>query len=112
MATSFFTTTSSKKTLDEVTRRIVEVANPQRVLLFGSAARGRMTRDSDLDILVIVRGPTHRRRLAQRIYRNLHGIAIAVDVIVATEADLQKYGQRGGMILRPALHEGRILYEA
>ncbi len=104
--------TPSKKTLDEVTRRIVRVAKPQRILLFGSAARGRMTEESDLDILVIVQGPTHRRRMAQQICRNLHGIAIGVDVIVATDKDVQKYGQRMGMILKPALREGRVLYEA
>jgi predicted nucleotidyltransferase len=112
MAMTVSLTTPSKKTLDEVTRRIVQVAKPQRVLLFGSAAQGRMTKDSDLDILVIVRGPTHRRRLAQNIYRNLHGIAIGVDVIVVTEEDLQKYGQRAGLIIMPAIREGRLLYEA
>ena len=52
MAMTVSITTPSKKTLDEVTRRIVQVAKPQRVLLFGSAAQGRMTKDSDLDILV------------------------------------------------------------
>jgi uncharacterized protein len=111
MTTMISTTKPSQKILNEVTLRIVKVAKPLRVLLFGSAARGRMTKDSDLDVLVIVRGPTHRRRMAQKIYRNLHGIDIAVDIIVATEEDLQKYGRRAGMILKPALREGRVLYE-
>ena len=111
MTTRVSSTTPSKKILNEVTRRIVRVAKPLRILLFGSAAHGRMTKDSDLDVLVIVHGPTHRRQTAQIIYRNLHGIDIAVDIIVATEEDLQKYGRRAGMILKPALREGRVLYE-
>lgn len=102
----------SKQTLQEVTRRIVRVAQPSRLLLFGSAASGRMTKDSDLDILVVVQGPVHRRKMAQEIYRSLRGVGIAVDVVVATEEDLQNYGQRAGTILKPALRDGRVIYEA
>jgi len=112
MATAPTKLPSLDQTLQEVTRRIVRVAKPSRVLLFGSAASGRMTKDSDLDVLVVVNGPVHRRRLAQEIYRSLRGVGIAVDVVVATEEDLRKYGQRAGTILQPALREGRVIYAA
>lgn len=105
-------TIPNKKLLDEVTRRIVASVKPQRVLLFGSAARGRMSKDSDFDVLVVMRDPAHRRQTAQKIYRNLHGAGIAVDVVVATESDVKKYGERAGTILKSALQEGRVLYEA
>lgn len=101
-----------KKLLDEVTRRIVASVKPQRVLLFGSAARERMNKNSDFDMLVVMREPVHRRQTTQKIYRNLHGTGIAVDVVVATEKDLEKYGQHSGTILKSALQEGRVLYEA
>jgi predicted nucleotidyltransferase len=105
-------TIPNKKLLAEVTRRIVESVKPQRVLLFGSAARGRMNKDSDLDMLVVMRKSVHRRQTAQKIYRKLHGTGIAVDIIVVTEKDLEKYGERAGTILKSALQEGRVLYEA
>jgi predicted nucleotidyltransferase len=105
-------TIPNKKLLQEVTRRIVASVKPQRVLLFGSAARGRMKKDSDFDMLVVMRGPVHRRQTAQKIYRNLHGTGVSVDIIVATEKDLEKYGRRAGTVLKSALQEGRILYEA
>jgi predicted nucleotidyltransferase len=63
---------------EEVTRRILETVQPQRVLLFGSSVRGDFTKDSDLDVLVIMRGPVHRRQLAQKINRNLHGVGAPV----------------------------------
>jgi predicted nucleotidyltransferase len=100
-----------KSEVDEITRRIVATAHPQRILLFGSVARGQSNLDSDLDMLVIVRGPVHRRALAQEIYRNLHGILTPVDVVVATEQDIQQHGQAIGSILRPALREGKVIYE-
>ena len=78
-------TSPNKKLLKEVTRRIVALVNPKRVVLFGSAASGRMKKDSDFDMLVIMKEPVHRRQMAQKIYRGLHGVGIAVDVVIATE---------------------------
>ena len=98
--------------IKEVTRRIVASVSPQRVMLFGSALRGKLTADSDLDVLVIMRGPVHRRRLAQKIYRDLHGVGAPVDVVVVTEEDIANYGDKPGTILRPALAEGQVLYDA
>lgn len=102
----------NQKILKEITGRIVAVANPTRVLLFGSAARGEMKKDSDYDLLVVVAGPVHRRQMAQKIYRGLHGVGVSVDVVVVTEDDLKKYSSRLGTILKPALAEGQVLYEA
>lgn len=80
--------------------------------MFGSSARRKRTKDSDLDLLVIVRGPVHRRQLAQKIYRNLHGVGMSVDIIVATEADIEAHGNQPGTILRPALKEGKVVYDS
>jgi len=98
--------------LKELVRRIVEVAQPDRIILFGSAARGEMGPDSDLDVLVVKSGVEHRRRLAQDIYMNLSGVGVGVDVIVLTPEDID--AQRGsvGSIVGPALDEGRVIYVA
>ncbi len=103
---------SLAQTVSEVARRIVTLANPQRILLFGSGVRGQSGPDSDLDFLVIVRRPVHRRRMEQQIYRSLHGIGMPVDVVVATEEDIARYGKSVGTIYRSALREGVVIYEA
>ena len=99
-------------TLREVTRRIVETARPERIVLFGSAALGKMNHDSDLDLLVIMRGPIHRRQMAQKIQRCLHGVALPVDVVVVTDEDVRQSNAGGFSIIRPALAEGRVVYDA
>lgn len=97
--------------LQEIISRIVAVANPYQLILFGSAARGEMESESDVDILVVVGDPTHRRTLARRIYRHLHGLGVPVDVVVATQDDIRQFGQKNGTILLPALREGVVIYE-
>ena len=98
--------------LREIVRRVVEAARPDRIILFGSAARGRMGPDSDVDLLVIKSGVEHRRRLAQDIYRRLIGTGVPVDIVVVTPEDIERFGQRVGSIIRPALREGREVYAA
>jgi predicted nucleotidyltransferase len=98
--------------LHEIVRRVVEAAHPDRIILFGSAARGEMSPDSDVDLLVIKSGVEHRRRLAQQIHRHLFGVEAAVDVVVATPEDVEAYREAVGTIIRPALREGREIYGA
>ena len=98
--------------IDDLVQRIVEVAHPLRIILFGSAARGEMGADSDLDVLVIMSDGTHRRQTAQEIYRHMWGLGVAKDIVVVTESDLQTYGDNPYMILKNALEEGRELYHA
>ena len=61
--------TVSPQILDEIVRRIVAVAEPEAIVLFGSAARGELGPNTDVDLLVIKRGDFHRRRLTAAIYR-------------------------------------------
>jgi predicted nucleotidyltransferase len=96
--------------LTEVVHRIVEVAQPDRIILFGSAVRGKMGPNSDLDMLVVKSG-VHRRRLAQAIYRHLIGVGFPVDIVVVTPEDIDRYGNAIGLVLETALREGRVVYE-
>ena len=99
------------RVLDDVIRRIVVVARPERIVLFGSAARGEMGRHSDVDLLVVKRG-AHRRNLAGRIYRDLYGVGAAVDVVVVTPEDVDRYRNSHALVIKPALDEGRVVYES
>ena len=98
--------------LDEIVRRIVEVAQPERIVLFGSAARGEMGPNSDLDLLVIKRGEFDRSRLVGDIYLNLHGAGQAVDVILVTPDQVERYRNTHCLVIAPALREGKEIYHA
>ena len=98
--------------LNAAIERIVAVAKPDRVILFGSAARGTADSGSDLDFLVIKRGVFSRRHLAQAIYRALVGIPASVDVVVVTPEDVETFKDGVATIIGPALREGREVYAA
>ena len=101
-----------KHILDEAMQRIRAVVEPKKVILFGSAARGEMGANSDLDLLVVVPSGLHRRQTAQNIYRNLIGLGFAADIVVVTEDDVLRYKDHQGMVIKPALEEGKVLYAA
>ena len=65
----------------------METAEPQKIILFGSTARGDARPDSDLDFLIVKRG-AQQRHLAAQVYEGLRGVRVAVDVIVASPEDL------------------------
>jgi predicted nucleotidyltransferase len=97
--------------LQEITHRIRETTTPERIVLFGSYARGDPGPDSDLDLLVIVRGVQHTRQESTRIRRALRGLLVPIDVIVATPEQIERYRDSIGLVYGPALREGKVLYE-
>ena len=100
-----------QKTLDDIIRRIVEVAQPEKIILFGSAARGRMGPNSDVDLLIIKEGADALDLMA-RIYRKLHGVGAAVDAIVVAPGDVERFKDSHALVIKPALREGKVMYEA
>jgi predicted nucleotidyltransferase len=98
--------------VDRLVRQIVGLVHPLRIMLFGSAARGDMHPESDLDILVVMPEGTHRRETAQRLYRHVDGLGQPFDVIVATPSDLERHRDNPGLIYATILREGREIYAA
>ena len=96
--------------LQDLVDRIVDAVHPLRIILFGSAARGEMTPDSDVDVLVVMPDGTHRRRTAMGLHRHMLGLGMPVDILVATPTDLAKHRDNVGLVYRTVLQEGRELY--
>ena len=96
--------------LDEVVRRVLTVVRPDRIILFGSAAGGSMTKDSDLDLLVVQPEPANTRDQSVRIRRALGDVRYPVDVIVMSTERFEETKNLIGGIAYPAHKYGRVLY--
>ena len=99
--------------LNEIVREIVRVAEPDRVILFGSRAKGTAVAESDYDFLIVMQTVLNERDVSRRIYRALleRKVGAAVDAIVVSEETLKQYRASPYFIYRQALAEGQILYE-
>ena len=98
--------------LDRLVEAIVDKVSPRRIILFGSAARGDAQGESDIDLLVVVSEGVHRRRTAQRLYREISGVGVSFDLVVANTRDLEEHKDNDGLIYKTALQEGREVYAA
>ncbi len=90
---------------------IVRTGNPARIVLFGSAAAGKMDQDSDLDLLVVMETNTPRRT-AQRLRSSAPPESPPLDIVVATAADVERTQQDPLFVTHDALTHGRVLYHA
>lgn len=96
--------------LQEITRRIVAAANPVKVILFGSRARGMVRPGSDIDLLVIEPDPVAQHQEAVRLRRLLRDFQVPIDIIVVGQSFAERYSDIPGSVLYPAFREGKVLY--
>jgi uncharacterized protein len=101
------------ETLTEIVRRIRSVANPRKIVLFGSRARGEHRPDSDIDLLVIDDSSLPRHRRSIPLYAALADLPINVDaeIVVYTPAEVVEWQEAKSAFVTTALREGRVLYE-
>jgi len=99
-----------QKLIKEATSRIVTAAQPVRIVLFGSAVRGKMGPNSDLDLLVVMPDNADRLVTARKLHRALRGLGCAKDIVVVLQSDVESHGDNPYMVLHTALTEGREVY--
>lgn len=96
----------------EIVRRVLTVAHPDKIILFGSAAVGKMTRDSDIDLLIVEPDPGDRRKEYVRIRQALRGMGYSFDIVFISTEWFEESKHVIGGIAYPANKYGRTIYEA
>ncbi len=97
--------------LPEAVQRIARRFDPLRIILFGSWARGDARPDSDIDLLVVLTHVDNKRQAAIRIGNELSDLPASKDIVVTTPEEIAARGNVIGDVLRPALREGKVIYE-
>ncbi|HXF91317.1 MAG TPA: nucleotidyltransferase domain-containing protein [Nitrospiraceae bacterium] len=111
MAATGLNTTTVQDAIAEMVRRIVSQFNPEKIILFGSHARGQAGPDSDVDLLIVMPVEGSKRRKATEIDGALADRRIPLDLLVVTPEEFDRARHQVGSVLRPAALEGLILYD-
>jgi predicted nucleotidyltransferase len=99
-----------EKEIESITIQIIEKYEPEKIILFGSAARGESGFDSDADFLIIKKetpfyGADRIRELSRIVNRN-----IPVDFLVYRPEEFEKRVEMGDPFLKAIIKEGKVLY--
>jgi predicted nucleotidyltransferase len=98
--------------LQNMTNRLVQTFQPEQVILFGSYAWGIPHDGSDIDLYVIV--PESSERPLQRARRAracMGDVRVALDILVRTRAEADKYRHLYASLECQIFEKGRVLYE-
>jgi len=99
-----------RREIREMVRRIVEKFQPEKIILFGSHARGDAGPDSDVDLLVVMPVDGSKRKKQLEVRTSLHDIRVPKDIIVSTPEEFEWRKEIVGTIEHPAVLEGKVLY--
>jgi len=97
--------------IDQAARKIAAQINPEKIILFGSFAYGQPTPDSDVDLLVIVKGKINSRARAQQISEILYPRPFPADILVRTPDEVKESLLHGDCFMKEVFSKGKILYE-
>ncbi len=103
--------TLSRDLLNEITHRLVAALHPDQIILFGSHAWGTPSEDSDIDLVLVMpeNGPS-RAEIDLRARASLRDLGIPKDILIRTNAQLERYGRVAGSLERQILDRGVLLY--
>jgi predicted nucleotidyltransferase len=97
--------------LEQVVERVRDVLEPDRIVLFGSRARGDDRADSDFDVLVVADSDEPRYRRSAPLYRILADLPVEVEIAVYTPDEVHEWSEVPQAFVTTALREGTVLYE-
>ena len=101
----------SPAVLDDMVRRIAEGFSPDKIILFGSRARGDAKPDSDIDLLVLFSEVDDPRKRSVELYQSLLDFPRPMDIVVSTTYRFERYRNVVNTVYWPASREGKVLYE-
>jgi predicted nucleotidyltransferase len=100
------------ETIKRLTDILVEAADPNRIIMFGSQARGEARHDSDFDVMVVEEIVSDRVAEMVRLNRLLRSLDISVDLLVVSAEKFNYWCDTPGNVYFEAATEGEVLYEA
>lgn len=104
-------TQQSQKEIKKITGIIAKKYQPEKIILFGSYAWGKPTKDSDADLFIIKDTKERKIKRMQNIFSFLREKNIPLDVLVYTPKEIEKRLQMGDFFIEDIINNGKLIYE-
>jgi predicted nucleotidyltransferase len=101
---------NDEETLKVIVSKITEAIDPQKIILFGSWARGEGGPHSDIDLLIIQESTLARPQRYAQVRRLFWGMGLPMDILVYTPEEFARYQSVPGSFTHTVVHEGKVLY--
>lgn len=95
-----------------VIQPVVEALHPEKIVLFGSYASGRPHKDSDVDLLIVMRSKKRPVERAVDVWKSLNFYPFPMDILVRTPAEIRSRIRLGDPFYKEVLEKGKVLYES
>ena len=105
---------NKKSQIDKVVSLIISEVTPDKIILFGSYARGDYTENSDIDILILKKGVKNERKISMKLYEALFNekdINVSIDIITMDYDKFISVKNTVGFIYKTINEQGKIIYE-
>ncbi|HXL55213.1 MAG TPA: nucleotidyltransferase domain-containing protein [Chitinophagaceae bacterium] len=100
-----------KKTIDKIISYAVEVAQPEKIILFGSVAKGKSNVNSDVDLLIVTDNTYLKPYLVKQIESFAREFSLSVDVLMHSQEELEKASLNSSSFLASVIKYGKIIYK-
>lgn len=97
--------------INNIVSRIANEYHPDKVILFGSYAKGSYTNDSDLDLLIIKDTDLPKQKRSFEIYKLLRGSFVPIDILVYTQSEFEEEKLNKYSFLHSAIKTSKTMYE-
>lgn len=106
-----YDTVITQEQINHVTKVIVDNYHPEKIILFGSYAKGTQTEHSDLDIAVIKDSHLPQHHRTREIRKYLRGLCIPMDIIVYTKSEIEEWKDVKQAFITHIIQTGKVVYE-
>ena len=98
--------------INSITQKIAKNYNPEKIILFGSAAKNEMSEDSDFDLLIIKNGVEHERNRAYPVRKILRGENLPpLDIFVYSESETNERIKEKDAFISDIFNYGQVVYQ-
>ena len=98
-------------TLSKIVDYAAKVAEPERIILFGSMSDGSHNVFSDVDLLIVMDNTFSKKDIAAMVTNYARELSLKADVLIYSGAEIENESQKANSFISAILKSGKLVFE-